>query len=267
MGMGDDLIFLGKAEEQHKLTGKKIVPLYHAGWNSLYDNVPFISRNKDNNSLTMNARDTNQPSDIHVDYYTQYKKSTILGTKLVWRNFKPSRYKVHLTEKEIEWADEKLNHHMIDNFMIINPDYKSTFFSTNKNWGFQKYEQVAEALSKYITLVRIQPGGNYKEPHLNNAINITSKNVRNSIALMSKAKLGLTYDGFVTHVLSGFNIPVVNIQGGFVDEKTMSYDGNINLYYDHFESPCGNTFPCKHCDEANEYITVDMVIDACKKLL
>ena len=79
--------------------------------------------------------------------------------------------------------------------------------------------------------------------------------------------LGLTYDGFVTHVLSGFNIPVVNIQGGFVDEKTMSYDGNINLYYDHFESPCGNTFPCKHCDEANEYITVDMVIDACKKLL
>ena len=82
MGMGDDLIFLGKAEEQYKKTGKKIVPLYHAGWSHLYDNE-FITKHKDVNSLTMNARDTNQPSDIHVDYYTKEVKQTILGLSLI----------------------------------------------------------------------------------------------------------------------------------------------------------------------------------------
>lgn len=266
MGMGDDLIFLGKAEEQYKKTGKKIVPLYHAGWSHLYDNE-FITKHKDVNSLTMNARDTNQPSDIHVDYYTKEVKQTILGNQMVWRPFKPSRYKVRLTQKEIDWADNIIEKHMLDNFMIINPDYKSTFFSKNKDWGFKKYQEVAEALFSKILMVRIQPGGKYKEPHLDRALNIPSENIRNSIALMSKAKFGLTYHGFVTHILSGFGIPVVDIQGGIVDPTIMNYEGNINLCYKHFQTPCGSTFPCKHCDEANEYITVDMVIEACKKLL
>ena len=76
MGMGDDVIFLGKAEEIYKKTGKKIVPLYHAGWSPLYDNVEFISKQKDANSLTMNARDIDKPSDIHVEYYTKEVKKT-----------------------------------------------------------------------------------------------------------------------------------------------------------------------------------------------
>ena len=57
------------------------------------------------------------------------------------------------------------------------------------------------------------PGGKYTEPKLKNAINIESQNIKNSIAIMSKASFGVTYEGLVTHILSGFNIPVVNIQG------------------------------------------------------
>ena len=262
MGIGDDLIFLAKAEEQYKLTGKKIVPLYHAGWNTLYDNVEFISKVKDENSLTMNARDTDKPSDIHIDYYTQGREQTILGERMVWRPFKPSRYTVRLTKIE---KDTGVNE---SDFILINPDYKSTFFSKNKNWGFEKYQEITNRLHKDgYTIIRLKPGGNYNEPDLENAINVYSNNLKRSIAIMSKARLGITYDGFVTHVLSGFHIPVVNIQGGFVDEKIMSYDGNINIGYQHPKTPCGATYPCTHCDEANEYITVDMVYEACKKLL
>ena len=50
MGLGDDIIFLAKAEEVYKKTGKKIVPLYHAGLNVLYDNVEFIAKTKDENA-------------------------------------------------------------------------------------------------------------------------------------------------------------------------------------------------------------------------
>ena len=262
MGLGDDIVFLGKAEEVYKETGKKIVPLYHAGWNTLYDNVEFITEIKDENSLTMNARDTNEPSDIHIDYYTNGREQTILGERMVWRSFTPSRYAVRLTQTEIDTSTNETD------FIIINPDYKSTFFSKNKNWGFEKYQQLTNILYEDgHNIIRLKPGGNYNEPDLKNATNIYSDNLKKSIAIMSKAKLGITYDGLVTHVLSGFNIPVVNIQGGFVDEKTMSYDNNINIGYQHPKTPCGATYPCTHCDEANEYITVDMVYEACKKLL
>ena len=126
MGLGDDIIFLAKAEEVYKKTGKKIVPLYHAGLNVLYDNVEFIAKTKDENSLTMNARDTNEPSDVHIDYYTKGREQTILGERMIWRPFKPSRYAVRLTESEIKTASKLVP----DNFVLINPDYKSSFFST-----------------------------------------------------------------------------------------------------------------------------------------
>ena len=115
MGLGDDIIFLGKAEEVHKETGKKIVPLYHAGWNTLYDNVEFITKIKDENSLTMNARDTDKPSDIHVDYYTKGREQTILGERMIWRPFKPSKYKVRLTEAELDT-------NTFTDFILINPE-------------------------------------------------------------------------------------------------------------------------------------------------
>ena len=38
MGLGDDIMFLGEAEDIYKKTGKKIKPLYGNGLNSLYDN-------------------------------------------------------------------------------------------------------------------------------------------------------------------------------------------------------------------------------------
>ena len=85
MGLGDDIIFLGEAERIHKETGKTIVPLYYSKWNPLYDNVEFISKNVTKNSLTVNARDTDKPSDIHVDYYVKGRENTILGEKLVFR--------------------------------------------------------------------------------------------------------------------------------------------------------------------------------------
>jgi hypothetical protein len=58
MGWGDDLIFLGKAEEIHKKTGKKIIPIYGSGWSPMFDNVEFITSEKTVDSLYVNARDS-----------------------------------------------------------------------------------------------------------------------------------------------------------------------------------------------------------------
>lgn len=264
MGLGDDLLFLGEAEDLYKRTGKKITPIYGNGWSSLFNNVEFLT---EKGGITLNARDTPGPSDYKVNYYVRTKEDTLLGQRLDFRHYKPKRFKVRVTEDELKYANKIKSDYNLNKFMIINPDYKSTFFSKNKNWGFKKYQEVANALKDDVTLVRLKPGGKYTEPYLENVINIDSPNLRNSIAIASMAHCGLSYDGLMVHILSGFSIPVVNIQGGLVDETIMKYEGNINLSYPHPKTPCGSTYDCQHCADANNSITVEQVIEACRKLL
>lgn len=265
MGIGDDLMFLGEAELVHKETGKKITPVHGTGWSSLFDNVDFLVRN---GGLTVNARDTKQKSDVHIEYYVKEKRSTILGEKLILQNYKPKPFKVRLYQSEMSAAEKILEEYDLKDFIIVNPDYKSSFFSDNKNWGFKKWQRLTDMLSEHMQVVRLHPDQTgYKEPLLKNAINIKNSQIRSSIALMSKSKFGVTYDGLLQHVFAGFRIPAVVIQGGLVNEKIMSYDTNLHISYDHPETPCGSTFYCPHCVEANKAITVDMVYEKCLKLL
>lgn len=262
MGLGDDIMFLGEAESLYKKIGKKITPVYGSGWSALFENVEFLTKT---GGVTLNARDSKQKSDYHVDYYVKNKRQTILGEKLEFFNYKPKRFAVRLTNEEKNSAKEIVKD--LGEFMVINPDYKSAFFTSNKDWGFEKYQKVVDEISKYINVVRIKPGGKYTEPDLKNAINISCPDLRQQIAIWSLAKFGLSYDGLMVHVLSGFNIPVVNIMGGLVSPDVMSYPNNINLYYEHHMTPCGSTFDCAHCYQANQYITVDKVLEACQKFL
>lgn len=262
MGLGDDVMFLGEASHLHKQIGKKITPVYGKGWSPLFENIDFLS---ESGGVTLNARDTNQKSDYHVNYYVQSKSNTLVGTRLNFMPYSPKRFAIPLTQEEEEYADETLKG--ISKFAVVNPDYKSSFFSNNKNWGFKKYQRVVDELAKDITIVRVNPGGEYKEPGLKNAINIYCPDIRKQIALWKRAKFGLTFDGLMVHVLSGYKIPVVNIMGGLLTSYIISYPGNINLEYRHPASPCGATFDCPHCKDANQAITVEQVYQACQKLL
>jgi ADP-heptose:LPS heptosyltransferase len=273
MGLGDDIIFLGEAERIHKETGKTIVPLYYSKWNPLYDNVEFISKNVTKNSLTVNARDTDKPSDIHVDYYVKGRENTILGEKLVFRPYKPKRFKLRLTEEEYKIADEKLKN-VPKEFMVVNPDCKKTFFSDNKDWGFTAFQAVVNKMYDHIPIVRVVPSDDRVKSGIQPitgpkgiVFEIECSNLRIQAAIWSRAKFGLTFDGLMVHLMAGFNIPVVNIMGGLLDEKVMNYENNINLIYRHAKTPCGSLFWCPHCEEAKSVITIDMVVEACKKLL
>jgi len=265
MGLGDDVMFLGEAERIHKETGKMITPVYGTGINSLYDNVEFIT---ESGGLTVNARDTSKKSDVHVDYYESRKEQTILGTKIVLRPYKPKPFRIRLSRQEESKADSELARRQITDYVIVNPDFKSSFFSQNKNWGFAKWQELTNKLSEHTQVVRIHPGKNqYNQPLLENAVNITCDNIRDTISLIRKAKMGITYDGLLHHVFAGFQIPGVIIHGGLIGEENMSYNGMLYITYDHPQSPCGAAYDCPHCFEANKAITVDMVYEKCLKLL
>ena len=118
MGLGDDLLFLGKAEEVYKQTGQKITPVHGKGWSPLFDNVEFLVKT---GGLTINSRDTNKPSDIHIDYYEEKKIRTDLGKRIIYRPFTPSPFRIRLSEIEREEAKETLHQFDLDRFIIINP--------------------------------------------------------------------------------------------------------------------------------------------------
>lgn len=265
MGLGDDMMFLGEAERIHKETGKMITPLYNTGFNSLYENVEFITKN---GGLTVNARDTDLKSDVHVNYYESHKEQTILGTRVVFKPYKPKPFRVRLYQSEIDLADKIIKENNLHDFVIVNPDYKSSFFSDNKRWGFKKWQELTNKLSQTNQVVRLKPPpGQYNEPLLENAINLDIDQVRLVAAISSKAKMGVTYDGLLHHIFAGFDIPGVIIHGGLTSPEILSYEGMLYITYEHPLTPCGSTFNCMHCDEANKAITVDMVYEKCQSLL
>lgn len=262
MGMGDDMFFLGEAEKIYLETGQHIRPV-GSGNSPFFKNVEFLS----DAGKTLNTRDTTpNTTDYRVQYMCAEERQTILGKKMVWRPYKIKPFRIRFTKEELEIADKLLEEHNVPKvFAALNPDYKKTFFSKNKNWGFAKYQELTNRLD--IPCVRIMPNGIYKEPLLEGAINIVCEDIRVSFAVLRKAKFGVGYIGLFIHALGGMEIPCVVLQGGIANTTIGEYPGHINIEYDHPESPCGNTYDCQHCADANEWMTVDMVYNACERLI
>jgi len=265
MGIGDDLMFLGEAERIHQKTGKTIKPMYHSGWSPFFEGLDWLSTE---GKITINARDTDKKTDVHVNYYERGREQTIFGQRLLFRNYKPKPYKIPFNYEEVDWAHNTLKDNDVNpKFILINPDYKNTFYSDNKNWGFKKYQKLTNLLKEHYQVVRLMPGGIYKEPELENAINIKTNDVRKGLALVSFATFGVAYDGLINHALAGFQIPGVIICGGLADESIIGYKTSTYIKYNHPRTPCGSTYSCPHCYEANKSITVEEVYQACLKYL
>ena len=271
MGLGDDLLFLGEAERIHNRTSKKIQLMYGiTGWNDwnglMFNNVDFLTKNPTPDSVSLNGADTLAKTDYHVNYYSE----SSLGQAIRMRHYKPKNFKLRFSTEQIERANELIAKYNIpDTFCAINPDYKTKAFGKNKDWGFQKFQKITNRLIPDIPVVRISPGieNNYNSKPLKNAIDFSVTDYMTSFAILSKAKFGVSFMGFFVHAFGGFRIPCVTIHGGLSHESIMDYEGNINFSYDHPDTPCGRMFPCKHCTEGNKSITVDMIYDACKKLI
>lgn len=271
MGLGDDLLFLGEAERIHKQTGKKIQPMYgYTGWNDwnglMLNNVDFLTKEPTADSVSLNMSDTHKKTDYHVDYYCE----GVINRSIKMKHYMPKNFKLRFSTEQMDKANKLVKKYKIPNtFCAINPDYKTKAFGRNKDWGFEKYQELTNRLVKDIPVVRISPGleNKYSSTPLQNAIDFPEVDYMTSFAILSKAKFGISFMGFFVHVFGGFKIPCVVIHGGISHESIMNYENNINFSYDHPETPCGRMFDCQHCSDGNKSISINMVYDACQKLI
>lgn len=131
----------------------------------------------------------------------------------------------------------------------------------NKDWPFERYQAVADALIKQGRKVLQFDYG--LGPMLNGVVRVPTRQFRDALAVLSYAGLYIGPEGGLHHGAAAVGIPAVVIFGGWVPPAVTGYASHINLTGGATEW-CGNFAACAHCRQALDRISVDEVIDAAK---
>ena len=145
----------------------------------------------------------------------------------------------------------------------IQPTVKIKLGSINRDWGFNKWQEVVNSLCNEYTFIQTSYGN---EKKLQNVVNIHDINFRMACSILSNADLFIGTEGGMHHAAAALGIKGIVIFGGFIDPLITGYESHINLYIDNKDSPCGSKKECKHCKDSMDLITVDSVIKEIKKI-
>jgi hypothetical protein len=249
VGFGDELLLSGIVKKAYEAR-KRPIALGRYGknyfndedpdrilWTEIFDNNPKIDRNPGLGAVWIDGVKGNRP---YIDYY-----NTEPG-KTVYKPFRPEPGEIFFTEEELaRYAD-------LSGFVYIEPNVKGSF-GGNKDWGFEKWQEVVERLPYEF----IQGRGR----QLEGVRQIDTISFRDACALLSRSALFLGTDGGMHHAAAALGIPAVVVWGGLVGPEILGYDSHINLRGEGVRS-CGSNSPCQHCRDAMAKVSVEMVVEA-----
>jgi ADP-heptose:LPS heptosyltransferase len=267
MGLGDDLMWLGEAAKVHEQNpdavitdGREMSPMW-----KYHDWIVKPNYNGPKKKILVPRKPGGE---------RWYIEGWGPG-RINYKKYNPTPAPYVFDEKEINRAVKELHDHGIDHntpYVVVNPDTKNTTVSTNKDWGFDNWQQLTDMLAPHIKVVRVKPGGpvndvsghvQYKQKMLDNAINIEENDVRVSFAIMSGAQALVTSEGGLHHFAAAINKPAYVIYGGVIHPDQTGYDNRNQTYYvfNDPKTPCGSQSPCGHCRKAMQAITPQMIYD------
>jgi len=154
------------------------------------------------------------------------------------------------------WAQ---NQH-VDDALLIEAGW-SPPSSRGKDWGFERWRDVAEQLSEDGAEI-VQCGAKRHDRILPQARFIHTPTWRHAAAIIERVAMVYTIEGGTHHMAGALRRPAVVVYSGFVHPETTGYDWHANLYADLDHSPCGRYDACAHCEAAKAEITPDMVVAA-----
>lgn len=252
MGLGDDIMLTAKAKSIKEKTGKKIRPLRRGSleWSIIYENNPNFSKVKDKETIDFEILPRPYLNGTGKDSRGSYVNYVPLYPKPGEFFFSPS---------EIQYVEKKYSN-LPQNFVTIEPYSKTRVFSTNRDWGFEKFQQIINHFAE-INFVQFHQPGITKPLHGKNVIHIT-ESVRIAFLVLSKAKFHIGNDGGTIHAATALGKKCIAIYSGLAGPQSVGYDININFHVEHSESPCGRQYECKHCRWTLEQIKVEDVIQS-----
>jgi len=176
-------------------------------------------------------------------------------------------YEFRATPGEIFFDDAELRRAegAGEGFVVIEPHvpaHKSV--APNKDWGFEKFQRVAELLAG--AGVRVCQLGDGTRPALQGVEFVRTSSYRHALSVLSRADLYVGPEGGLHHGAAALKVPGVVMFGGFIPPSVTGYDIHTNMTGDAGEA-CGSLAACDHCRKAMASISVDEVWQAVRRYL
>lgn len=257
MGFGDQVIATGLAKGAKEI-GKRVAfgdghrIIWNHGSEEVFRNNPNIAR----------PGDEGAPDIEWVHYYKGnrgYNSQDSANSRWIWNyDFKCIPGEFFFDEHESAFANS-----IEAGFVLIEPNVpREKSVAPNKDWGALKYQAVADRLIADGYRIAQFSGLGFR---INGARQIETKSFRQAAAALSKASLYIGPEGGLHHAAAAVQISAVVLFGGFIPPEATGYKTHTNLTGG--AEACGKYFPCVHCREAMDRISVDEVYESALEYL
>lgn len=234
-------------------------------WNEVFEHNPYIIKDteihKHDEVYWIKNYEGNRP-------YRNY------GDHLPKKNYNwKKEFKAKKGEIFFSTAEKKIAKEVIFNIrkkignrklVFIEPNVKKRLGYENRDWGFEKWQNVVNELKEFYDFLQITYGSN--KP-INGSINIHGLNFRTSVAILSLCDLFIGTEGGMHHAAAATDRQSIVIYGGHISPEITGYDFQKNLYIQNYLSPCGSKELCDHCQDCLKKITTEDLIAEIKKTL
>lgn len=259
MGLGDQLMATGMARGA-RARGKRIA--FGDGRRILWDKGSAeIFRGNPN----IAAPGSEGAADLEwIGYYKGsriYNSHDRAGNRWIWnREFRPIAGEV-----VFDAGERAAGSRYGDDFILIEPNvpgWKSS--AANKDWGFDRYQAVADRLlaeGRRVAQFRHDPAARV----LGGVVGLETRGFRDALSILAYATLYVGPEGGLHHGAAAVQVPGVVLFGGFIPPAVTGYPIHTNLTGG--AEACGSLGPCGHCRQAMAAIAVADVHTAIRERL
>lgn len=249
MGFGDELLATGMARGARN-RGKRIAfgdgrKIIFGPWSEqIFRHNPNIASPGDEGSPDLEWI-------VHHKGHRLYNSLSPDRSRWIWNmDFRPVPGEMFFSEEETAFGRK-----FGSGFIVVEPNvpwHKSV--AKNKEWGFARYQAVADLLRKEGRHVVQFAAGRDKLA----GVEITAApDFRKALAVLSHAALYIGPEGGLHHGSAAVGIEAVVLFGGFIPPQVTGYATHTNLTGG--ASACGLLTRCSHCRAAMDAIGVEQV--------
>lgn len=263
MGYGDEIMASAAAREMKRADPLAAVVIgdgVREVWHEIFAENPNVTRLAD---VAPGQRIAWLENYYGCRPYLDYSRTS--ATRQSFRPFRARPGDLFFSAAEREYAGEVIGAHRASGKPLVSIE-PNVAFGANKNWGFARWQQVADALEADAVL--LQPS--YGQPVLRGVAAVRSPSFRSYAAVMTGCDLHLGAEGGLHHAAAAIGCPAVVVFGGRIDPALTGYAFHVNLYRDIPGlpgSPCGMIAPCAHCRSCLDSISVAEVVAHARSLM
>jgi ADP-heptose:LPS heptosyltransferase len=244
MGLGDEIMALGRAEQVFEETGQQVsicsmteAPREHDIW---HGNPAWVHKG----------------GKIIIDgggarpYIKHWKNRQAIYNL----DYRPRAGRIYLTDEARAACT------LEGPYAVIEPFIKPQA-SINKNWGPGKWEKVIEDFPIPVYQLIHSPG----QKTIKGAIPYKTPTIHDACAAIEKAAFVMCNEGGTHHMAASMRTPAVVIFGSFIPPQVTGYDFHVNISVPEYGF-CGKWDRCPDCEKALKSIKPEYVREEALKL-